>query len=188
MNNKRTFSGLVLLLAYSLATGLAWAQIINQAPDGTLKPWSPEKTIKNIEVPKGYKLQLVASEPMVQEPVCFTFDPDGAMYVCEWNTYMQDQYGSGQNEPKSRIIKLVDTDGDGKMDKRTVFAKGLLLPRAILALHDRILIRFTFNSTIWSYFDDNGDGVSDRREVAFKGRRVGGNIEHQDNTLIWNVD
>ncbi|NQZ60228.1 MAG: hypothetical protein HRT88_22485, partial [Lentisphaeraceae bacterium] len=188
MKNKRTFSGLVLMLAYAFTTGLTCAQIINQAPDGTLKPWSPEKTIKNIVIPKGYKLQLVASEPMVQEPVSFTFDPDGAMYVCEWNTYMQDQYATGQNEPKSRIVKLVDTNGDGKMDKRTVFADGLLLPRSVLALHDRILIRFTFNSTIWAYFDDNGDGVSDRREVAHQGSKVGGNIEHQDNTLIWNVD
>ena len=169
-------------------SGVACAQIVNQASDGTLTAWTPEKTIKHIEVPAGYKLQLVASEPMVQEPVSFTFDPDGAMYVCEWLTYMQDQYGTGQNEPKSRIVKLVDTDGDGKMDQRTVFADGLLLPRSILPLHDRVLVRFTHDSTIWSYFDDNADGVSDRREVAHKGRKVGGNIEHQDNTLLWNVD
>ncbi|NQZ57457.1 MAG: c-type cytochrome, partial [Lentisphaeraceae bacterium] len=188
MTNKRKFGGLALLLAYTLASGLACAQMVNQTSDGKLKPWSPEKTLKSIEVPKGYKLQLVASEPMVQEPVSFTFDPDGAMYVCEWNTYMQDQYASGQDEPKSRIVKLVDIDGDGKMDKRTVFADGLLLPRSILALHDRLLVRFTHDSTIWSYFDDNGDGISDRREVAHKGRGVRGNIEHQDNSLLWNVD
>ncbi|NQZ59728.1 MAG: hypothetical protein HRT88_19935, partial [Lentisphaeraceae bacterium] len=65
-----------LLLAYALTSVLVYAQLINQGADGKLQAWSPEKTIENIEVPKGYKLQLVASEPMVQEPVCFSFDAD----------------------------------------------------------------------------------------------------------------
>lgn len=160
----------------------------NLTDAGTLKPLGPEEGLKLIEVPKGFKIELVASEPMVQEPVCFTFDPDGALYVCEWLTYMQDQYATEQYEPRSRVVKLEDTDGDGRMDKRTVFADSLKLPRSIIALHDRILVRMSNDSTIWAFYDDNKDGVSDRQEIAVTGGPVGGNIEHQDNSLLWNAD
>ena len=160
----------------------------NLKKDGTLRPLSPQESLALIQVPEGFKLELVASEPMVQEPVCFVFDPDGALFVCEWVTYMQDQYATGQGEPKCRVTKLEDTDGDGKMDKRTVFADSLELPRSIIALHDRVLVRMSHSNAIWAFFDDDKDGVSDRKEIALAGEKVGGNIEHQDNTLIWNVD
>ncbi|MES2439952.1 MAG: c-type cytochrome [Verrucomicrobiota bacterium] len=160
----------------------------NLTPEGTLKPLSVEESMKLIEVPKGFKIELVASEPMVQEPVCFAFDPDGALFVCEWLTYMQDQYGTDQFEPQSRVVKLVDTDGDGKMDKRTVFANSLMLPRSIIALHDLVLVRMSNDSTIWAFYDEDKDGIAERKEVAVKGNSVGGNIEHQDNALLWNAD
>ncbi|MGC4016221.1 MAG: HEAT repeat domain-containing protein [Luteolibacter sp.] len=160
----------------------------NLQKDGTLRPLSAQEGLKLIEVPAGFQLELVASEPMVQEPVCFAFDPDGALFVCEWNTYMQDQYATGQYEPKCRVVKLEDTNGDGKFDKRTVFADGLVLPRSIIALHDRILVRMSNDNTIWAFFDDNKDGIADRKEVALAGGPVGGNIEHQDDSLVWNVD
>lgn len=178
------------LLACTLGVG-ASAEPLNSPnlqKDGTLRPLSAQEGLKLIEVPAGFQLELVASEPMVQEPVCFAFDPDGALFVCEWNTYMQDPYATGQFEPKCRVVKLVDTDGDGKFDKRTVFADSLLLPRSILALHDRILVRMSNDNTIWAFFDDNKDGVADRKEVALAGGPVGGNIEHQDDSLVWNVD
>lgn len=177
-----------------LALGLgviATAEPVNSPnldKDGTLRPFSAQEGLKLVEVPEGFQLELVASEPMVQEPVCFTFDADGALFVCEWNTYMQDQYATGQNEPVCRVVKLEDTNGDGKFDKRTVFADSLALPRSIIALHDRILVRMSNDSTIWAFFDDNKDGVADRREVALPGKPAGGNIEHQDNSLLWNVD
>lgn len=160
----------------------------NLEKDGTLRPLSAQESLKYFEVPAGFQLELVASEPMVQEPVCFAFDPDGALFVCEWLTYMQDQYATGQSEPKSRVVKLEDTNQDGTFDKRTVFADSLVLPRSIIALHDRILVRMSHDSTIWAFFDDNKDGISDRKEIALAGEPVGGNIEHQDNSLLWNTD
>src|SRR5688500_13506593 len=48
----------------------------------------PEAALRTIEVPAGYRLQCVASEPMVQDPVMIAFDGNGALYVCEWRTYM----------------------------------------------------------------------------------------------------
>jgi len=157
-------------------------------PDTTFPQLSPEEAIKTIEVPNGYHLEVVASEPMVEEPASFAFGPDGAMYVCEWRTYMQDEHATGQKDLHSRVVKLVDTDGDGKMDKRTVFIDKVLLPRTVLPLEDRVLVNFTDSHSIWSYFDDNKDGVADRRELAYKGKANRGNIEHQATGMVWNLD
>ena len=157
-------------------------------PDTTFPALSPEEAIKTIEVPNGTRLDCVASEPMVEEPAAMAFDGNGSLYVCEWRTYMQDEHATGQLDPVSRVVKLTDTNGDGKMDKRTVFIDNVILPRSVLPMHDRVLVYFTESQTIWAYFDDNKDGVSDRREVAWQGREDHGNIEHQQSGLLWNLD
>lgn len=157
-------------------------------PDTTFPALPPAEAIKTIQVPKGCRLVCVASEPMVEEPTHLAFDGNGALYVCEWRTYMQDEHATAQLEPVSRVVKLTDSDGDGIMDRRTVFIDNVILPRSVLPLHDRVLVHFTEDSTIWAYFDDNKDGVSDRREVAWQGAPDHGNIEHQQSGLLWNLD
>src|SRR5687768_16208792 len=97
-------------------------------------PLSPQESIKKFQLPPGYHVELVASEPMVQEPVAIASDGNGRMYVAEMNTYMKDANATGEFEPTSRIKLLEDTDGDGKMDKMSVFIDSLVLPRVILPL------------------------------------------------------
>ena len=74
------------------------------------------------------------------------------------------------------------------MDKRTVFIDNVILPRTVLPLHDRVLVNFTQSNSVFAYFDDNKDGVADRREVVFEGGSNGGNIEHQNSGMLWNLD
>src|SRR5580765_5945629 len=88
-------------------------------------PLSAEESMKTMHLPEGYKLELVAGEPMVQEPVAIVWDGNGRMYVAEMRSYMQDSEGSNENQPVSRIVRLEDTDGDGKMDKRSIFIDSL---------------------------------------------------------------
>ncbi len=181
----RYVTGALFLLA---ATGMSVHAEGEWNPDTTFPALNPADEIKTIEVPKGTRLECVASEPMVEEPASMAFDGNGSLYVCEWRTYMQDEHATGQLDPVSRVVKLTDTDGDGKMDKRTVFIDNVILPRAVLPLHDRVLVYFTESQTIWAYFDDNKDGVADRREVAWQGHEDHGNIEHQQSGLLWNLD
>ena len=93
-----------------------------------------------MELPKGYRLEPVLTEPDIAEPVMVAFDGNGRMYVAEMRTYMQDIDGTSEQEPVSRVSRHEDTEGDGVYDRHTVFADKLLLPRIMLTLDDRVII------------------------------------------------
>ena len=151
-------------------------------------PRSPAETIASIQLPPGYRLELVASEPMIHEPAVLAWDGNGRMYVAEMRTYMQDIDGTGAFEPRSRISRLEDTDGDGVADKHTVFVDGLVLPRMILTLQDGIVVRETNTLDLWEYRDTDDDGKADWKEKIYEGGKRGGNLEHQPSGLLWNLD
>ncbi|GAB3987181.1 hypothetical protein GCM10028807_06450 [Spirosoma daeguense] len=154
-----------------------------------VEPLSPEVSIKKIQLPPGYHVELVASEPMVQEPVAIAWDGNGRMYVAEMNTYMKDANATGEYEPTSRIKLLEDTDGDGKMDKSTIFVDSLVLPRTILPVGDQLLVGITNVQHIWSYRDTNGDGKADEKKIVFRNEVMDSrNLEHQNGGFLWNVD
>ncbi len=150
---------------------------------------SPEESMKQIYLQPGYHLELVASEPMIHEPVAMAWDGNGRMFVAEMNTYMQDVNGTGEDMAVCSIKRLEDTDGDGKMDKAVVFIDSLLLPRMILPLDDRLLVAETYNNSIFSYRDRDGDGVADEKETVFVNDKPNtSNLEHQRSGLVWNLD
>ncbi|RYE05029.1 MAG: cytochrome C, partial [Sphingobacteriales bacterium] len=124
------------------------------------QPLTPEQSLKTIYLQNGYHLELVASEPMIQEPVAIAWDGNARLYVAELNTYMQDVNGTGEDRPICKIKRLDDTDGDGKMDKVTVYLDSLMLPRMILPLDNRVLVNETYSNNIYSYEDTNGDGMA----------------------------
>ena len=182
---------LALLLLISGASPRLWAaKATPSLPDARPIPMlSPEETIATMRFAEpGYRLEIVACEPMIEEPVLVEWDSAGRMYVAEMLTYMQDIDGSNELTPRSRISRLEDTDGDGRMDSSTVFIDELLLPRMILALDDRIIVRETGTFDLWSYQDTDKDGVADKKTLWHKGGPRGGNLEHQPSGLIWNID
>ena len=124
-------------------------------PDPPSSTFSPEKSLSMIWVPDGFKLELVAAEPMIEEPVCMAWGPNGELYVAEMRSYMQDIDMSGELEPISRVVKLVDLDGDGRMDKATTYLDNLVLPRAILTLDNKVLIGEPPH--LWLCEDTDGD-------------------------------
>jgi len=161
-------------------------EIVREAPSDFL---SPEESLEKFYLPEGYRIELVASEPMVNEPVAIAWDGNGKMYVAQMDTYMQTVDADGEDEPFSQIKLLEDLDGDGKMDKSTVFIDSLLLPRMILPLDDRLIVNETYSYDLWSYRDTDNDGVADEKIRVYENpKRRGGNLEHQQSGLVWNLD
>jgi putative membrane-bound dehydrogenase-like protein len=87
--------------------------------------WKPEETVAKFKVPDEFEVKLFAGEPQVVNPVAFTIDEKGRVWVVESFDYPK---RAGKNAPRDRIVILEDTDGDGICDKRTVFAEGKDFP------------------------------------------------------------
>jgi putative membrane-bound dehydrogenase-like protein len=79
-------------------------------------------------LPKGFKITLAAAEPDVVKPICFTLDPRGRLWVVEGHTY---PVPAPEGQGRDRILILEDTNGDGTLDSRKVFAEGLNLVSGI---------------------------------------------------------
>lgn len=151
-------------------------------------PLSPEQSIATMEIQPGYSLVPVLTEPDIHEPSAIVWDGNGRMYVVEMRTYMQDIDGSDKFLPTSRVSRHEDTNGDGVYDRHTIFADNLVLPRMVLPLLDRVIIRETGTLDLKSYQDTDDDGVADNVEMWHEGGPRGGNLEHQPSGLIWNID
>jgi mono/diheme cytochrome c family protein/glucose/arabinose dehydrogenase len=185
----------VLLAAFCLGLALyPMALAIDQAPADSAAPaksppvLSPAEEAKTFQLPAGYHMELVLSEPEIKEPVVTVFDGNGRMYVGEMRTYMQDIDATGELNPINRVSRHESTRGDGVYDKHTVFVDKIMPPREILPLLDRVLINETNSSDIYAYYDTKGDGVADKKELFYKGGPRGGNIEHQPSGLVWGLD
>jgi glucose/arabinose dehydrogenase/mono/diheme cytochrome c family protein len=152
-------------------------------------PQSPEQALRSFRLPKGYRLEVVASEPMISEPSTIAWDGNGRMYVAQLETYMQTIDAQGQDEPRSRIMRLEDTDNDGKMDKSFVFIDKLLSPRMMLCVGRELLVNETGSYNIYAYQDTDGDGKADQKRALYEHPKPAyGNVEHQRSGLDWNLD
>lgn len=148
-------------------------------------PLSPDEALKTFRVAPGYRLELVAAEPMVQNPVFFEFDPEGRIWVAEFQGYMRDVNGSGEGDPICRIVVLEDTDFDGRADKSTVFLDRLVMPRSFAFVKGGLLLQEP--PKLWFCEDTDGDLRCDRRtEVGTLG--VAGNPQHTANGLRYGID
>lgn len=148
-------------------------------------PLSPEEALKTFRVAPGFRLELVAAEPMVQNPISFEFDPAGRIWVVEFQGYMRDIKGTGEADPICRVVVIEDTDADGRADKSTVFLDKLVMPRSLSFVKSGVLIQEP--PKIWFCEDTDGDLRCDRRtEVGKLG--VAGNPQHTGNGLRYGID
>jgi putative membrane-bound dehydrogenase-like protein len=122
-------------------------------------------------LPEGFEIELVAGPPLVNRPIVADFDEDGRLYVAD---------SSGSNDPVKvqlekkphRIVRLEDSDGDGKFDKATVFADRMMFPEGVMWLDGSVYVGAP--PSIWKLTDTDGDGVADKREEWYKGKTLGG--------------
>lgn len=150
-------------------------------------PLSPENALETFYMPPGYRVELVAAEPLIQEPVAIDWDLDRRLWAVEMPGFMADITGSNEYEPIGRVVVLEDINGDGRMDKRTVFADGLVLARSIKVLDRGVLVAEPPN--VWLMRDTNGDLRMDTKELVTDryGRREA-DPQNNANGFEWSLD
>ncbi len=150
-------------------------------------PLSPEEAVKSFRLPPGFRIELVAAEPMIETPVAISFDDQGRMFVVEMRGYMRDVDGTTEKEPIGRVSLLTDTDGDGRMDRATAFADNMVMPRGVMPVKGGALIAEPPN--LFFCRDLDGDGKAETRSiVASDYGTFGGQPEHMANTPTWAMD
>ncbi|MBC2669769.1 c-type cytochrome [Novosphingobium piscinae] len=148
---------------------------------------APLDALKTFAMPPGYALELVAAEPLVQDPILMEFDGDGRLWVMELPGWAHNLSMDNSLEPVNRLVVLDDTDGDGAFDKRTVFADGLVLPRAFKVLAGGCAL-IGEPPTLWKACDTNGDLKADTKDKVTDGFARLGVLEHGANGLFWGMD
>ncbi|HKC82440.1 MAG TPA: dehydrogenase, partial [bacterium] len=164
----------------------AWPPAVVREDQGAPE-LSAEDSLKTIVVPPGYRVELVAKEPLVQDPILIDFDADGRMWVVEMPAFAAGEGMKDSREGICRVVVLEDLDDDGTMDRRTVFADKLVLPRAIKTLATGALVGEPPH--LWWMRDTNGDLKMDEKVlVSDSFGRLERNPEHNANSLIWGLD
>ncbi len=147
---------------------------------------SPAEQLAGFVLEGDLVVELVASEPLVVDPVQISFDEQGRLWVCEMRGYMPNADGKGEDQPIGRIAVLEDTDGDGVMDKRVEFLDNLVMPRAVVPTRGGALI--IAPPVLMHAMDTDGDGRADQTRVFDTSLGGIGNPEHAINGLVLGLD
>lgn len=175
---KTRYAAILLLLT-------AFASAQQRIPHGQTQPpgpaLTPKQALEKMTVPPGFTVELVASEPDIVNPVAMTLDEKGRFWITESFEYPRREPGPGRD----RVKVLEDTDGDGKIDKVTVFAEGLNIPSGIAVGHGGVWVA---NAPDILFYRIGPDGKADGKpEVVVSG--FGRFDTHElPNSLTWGPD
>lgn len=126
---------------------------------------------KRFHLADGFELQLIAAPPLIDRPISADFDELGRLYVTESSGTNDDVQTQLMNRPH-RIVRLKDVDGDGRFDRRVVFAEDMMFPEGAMWLDGSLYVAAP--PAIWKLTDTNGDGTADLREEWFDGKTLTG--------------
>ena len=199
----------IILLAIVATASSVTGQI---KPAGDAPPLlSPEQSAARFKVSPGFRIELVASEPLLADPTCIAFDEHGRMLACELHGYNLEGYldivelnKTGQLDKQVRRIRasgeimeeakrhqigklklLTDTDGDGRMDKADVWADDLPTCYGIIPARGGVIV--VCAPDIVYLADRDGDGKAEVREKLFTGFRIE-MLERGINNPRWGLD
>ena len=157
-------------------------------------PLDPEEAVGAFQLPPGFRIEAVAVEPLVQDPIQFAFGADGRLWVVEMGDYPGPErspdeaatHDSGATETGGGTVKvLTDTDRDGRFDAAATFLDGLRFPTGVLPWRDGALI--VAAPDVLFAADTDGDGRADRVEPLFTGFRLA-NPQHRVNGFTPGLD
>jgi len=125
----------------------------------------------NFTLPDGFTVELVARTPLINRPISIAFDELGRLYATDSSG--SNDKGPTQYERKDhRIVRLEDTDGDGRFDKSVVFADKMMFPEGAMFYEGSLYVAAP--PQIWKLTDTDGNGVADKREVWHDGKTLTG--------------
>lgn len=149
-----------------------------------IPPKSPQESLKAMQLADGFKVSLVAAEPLVRDPVAIDFDENGRMYVVELPAYngyaVKDFKGTGS------VRLLEDTDDDGRYDKSSIFLADLAYPTAVACWAGGVFVGAS--PDLFYAKDTDGDGKADERRVIFTGFGADKAGEAHLNSFRWGYD
>ncbi len=122
-------------------------------------------------LPDGFEIELVAGPPLADRPIVADFDEQGRLYVAD-SSGSNEKVDTQLAEKPHRILRLEDTDGDGRFDKSIVFADRMMFPAGVMWLDGSLYVATP--PSIWKLTDTDGDGVADQRAEWFAGKTVTG--------------
>jgi putative membrane-bound dehydrogenase-like protein len=149
-----------------------------------VRPLTPAEEQRTFRFPKGFRVELVASEPNIVDPVAIAFDEDGRLFVAEMPGYPNEGVGTGRIE-SGKIKLLEDKDGDGFYETCTLYADGLRFPTSVMSWKGGLLA--TIAPDIVYFQDTKGAGKADQRRVLYTGFDLA-NIQQLVNSLQWGID
>ena len=148
---------------------------------------TPTQELATFCIAEGLRIELVAAEPLIGDPVQAVFDERGRLWVVEMRGFMRDADGQGESAPLGRIVVLSDRDGDGVMDDSVVFLDRLVLPRALAIVAGGILVLEPPH--LWFFPDADGDLKPEGRKLVASGFDAGiSNPEHAANGLVRGIE
>jgi putative membrane-bound dehydrogenase-like protein len=122
-------------------------------------------------LPAGFEIEVAAASPFVERPITADFDEQGRLYVSD-SSGSNDNVQKQLEEKPHRVVRLEDTDGDGRFDRSTVFADKLMFPEGTMWYDGSLYVAAP--PSIWKLTDTDGDGVADQREEWFQGKTLTG--------------
>ncbi len=155
-----------------------------------IAPLEPEAALASFSLSEGYRVELVAAEPDVVDPVALAFDARGRLFVAEMRDYPF-LPGRGQSSEqdaraqKGSIRLLEDLDADGAVDRSRIFATGIQWPTGLLCWRGGVFV--TAAPDLLFLRDSDGDGVADERRVVWTGFGTQ-NVQGLLNSLVYAPD
>jgi putative membrane-bound dehydrogenase-like protein len=128
-------------------------------------PFTPDESMKFIQVPAEFRLDLFASEPDITQPIAFNFDERGRLWIIEALNYPNVVLDGAPGDDRIKIVE--DTNGDGRADKFTVFAEHLNLPTSLVFANGGVVVAAAPHMLFLQ--DTNGDDKADVRKVLSTG-------------------
>lgn len=145
-----------------------------------IAPQTPADSITTMKIAPGYRIELVASEPHVFDPVAIAFDESSRLYAIEMCDYSEQE-----TEHLGNVRLLEDRDRNGSYETSILFAEKLSWPTAIACYDGGVFVGAA--PDIWYLKDTNGDGAADIREKVFTGFGRS-NVQGLMNSFCWGID